>query len=121
MTASGQVLLAVDTRCEPVEMRSLKVFVEVAGSESVDVERLGPSWLLYFSAVLSAATDCPASYHAARPWMIARCSPKPRRRQDRRRLQPRSMIQNRRDLPGRILFTLGVAISTTCVALILIL
>jgi hypothetical protein len=31
------------------------------------------------------------------------------------------MMQNRRELPGRIVFTLGVAMSSTCVALILIL
>jgi hypothetical protein len=31
------------------------------------------------------------------------------------------MMQNRRELPGRIIFTLGVAMSSTCVALILIL
>jgi hypothetical protein len=31
------------------------------------------------------------------------------------------MMQDRRELPGRIVFTLGVAMSSTCVALILIL
>ena len=30
-------------------------------------------------------------------------------------------MQSRRDLPGRIIFTIGVAMSSTCVALILIL
>ena len=32
-----------------------------------------------------------------------------------------SMMENQRDLPGRIIFTVGVAMSSTCVALILIL
>ena len=42
-------------------------------------------------------------------------------RKDRRLLQFQSMMQNRRDLPGRIIFTVGVDMSSMCVAFILIL
>jgi hypothetical protein len=41
--------------------------------------------------------------------------------EDRRLLQFPSVMQYQRDMPGRIIFTIGVGMSSTCVALILIL
>jgi hypothetical protein len=109
-------------RCELAAGRSLKVFAEVTGLVRVDSTRSGSLRLLYFSAVLSAAAgDRPPSPQSADSQMpLLPLTDATADKEDRRLLQFPSMMQDRRELPGRIIFTVGVAMSSTRVALILI-